>query len=251
MNSIINILKDLTIHKNSKSLNLTQLPSQGYFYPKDFWVKIKKAELQDIMEYNHFFDYENPILIIELIKQVVKNNIYVSSKYSFSDIRAIDIVYVFMEIVKLTKDKKIFLNGDTKIEISATTFNYFIPSNKYKYNIEEKCFEYRGFKFRFPSIGVEESIFRFSSINANYNILKWDEHNYDFSYFLPLEQNHLKYNEIENLLTVFEDDLNEDSKQVVDEILNYFKPMLKYSLKINNEVILLDQRVSLRTIWDN
>lgn len=256
--SLFSILKDLTINKGTILLDPKNLPSQGYFYHNDFWIRIKKAEIEDIIEYTHYFNAENPLLTIELIKEVVKRNCFVAKGYEFEYVRAIDIVYIFLEIVKITKSKKLFIVEENpisgieySIEISADNFNYFIPSNKFQYNKEELCFEYKGFKFRFPSIGVEESIFKFTSNVAYNQETEWmsDDYNYDFSYFLG-DKIVLTIDEVKNLLTIFKDDISEYDKATISEIIEYFRPMFKYSLKWENRVIPLDQRVGLKNIWD-
>jgi len=256
--SLYSILKDLTINKGTTLLNNKELPSQGYFYSDDFWIRIKKADVEDIIEYTHYFNSENPLLTIELIKEIVRRNSFVAKGFDFEYIRAIDIVYIFLDIVKITKDKKLFILEENPIsgieypiEICANNFNYFIPNSNFKYNKEELCFEYKGFKFRFPSIGVEESIFKFTSAVAYNQEFEWmaDDYNYDFSYFLG-DRTVLTVDEVKNLLTIFRDDISDSDKATTSEIIDSFRPMFKYSLKWNDRVIPLDQRVGLKNIWD-
>ena len=100
-----------------------------------------------------------------------------------------------------------------------------------------------------PSIGVENSIFKFSEHLAITKEDKWDDHNYDFTYFLG-DKIWLEISEIENLLTIFRDDISEYDKKEIDSIILYFRPMFKYSLKIGEKVIPLTQRIGLDDIWE-
>ena len=250
------LLKDLTIHKSTKKLNLKKLPSMGIFYKDDFWVRIKKADIEDIIEYNYYFDGENAFTIIELVKNVVRNNTFYPKGYSFEHIRAIDVIYIFFEIVKITKNKKLYisefneLSGEyDKIEVCGDNFNYFNPT-KFKFNKEEMYFDCDGFKFRMPSIGVENSIFRFSEYLVRNKISKWDDYQYDFTYFLS-DKDSLEFSEIENLLTIFKVDISEYDKKTIDSIISYFRPMFKYSLIYEGRVISLTHRISLDDIWDD
>lgn len=252
---LLNLLNGLVKPKKNIKIDTDSLPSRGLFYKPDFWVKIGKASQDDIDEYEYYFNEESPFLVVELIKRVVKRNVVLAKGYTFEYIRAIDVIYIFLEIVKITCEKKIYIAdyNDLKeeyveYEFCPDNFSYFTPPNKYKYNKEELCYEYKGFKFRFPSIGVEESIVLFSTEMASIGEEKWDYMSYDFCYFLG-DKLELTTEEIKNILLIFNEDMDINEKKDVDEIVNYFRPMFKYSLKINNKIINIDGRIGLKTIF--
>ncbi|MEN6291247.1 MAG: hypothetical protein ABFD07_04410, partial [Methanobacterium sp.] len=85
------------------------LPSQGLFYKKDFEISIKKAGKKDILEYEEKYIKDDLGTVIYLIKKIVENNIKLSNGYVYDDIKSIDIIFIFLEIVKLTKGRAINL----------------------------------------------------------------------------------------------------------------------------------------------
>ena len=101
---LIEVIK--SIISGHKSINTKFFPSQGYFYPKDFEVKIKKATDEDIIDYEFNFDVDNIMKIIDSIKKIVFRNTFFSKDYKFIDLKSIDIVFLFLEIVKFTNNKQ-------------------------------------------------------------------------------------------------------------------------------------------------
>ena len=101
-NGIFDIIKTIS---DIKKINISELPTQGLFYPKDFSLCIKKASFEDILEYN--FNYiENDIsAIIFETKKIIKKKII--TNYTFKHIKSSDVLYIFFEIVKFTMDKEI------------------------------------------------------------------------------------------------------------------------------------------------
>ena len=67
--SILNLFRGLI--NTSKRLDLSKLPSQGKFYPDDFELSIKKADLEDIIDYEYNFDKENIYLVVESLKKII------------------------------------------------------------------------------------------------------------------------------------------------------------------------------------
>jgi len=137
--SLINLIKSLL--NLQKKLDKKILPSQGLFYKDDFEIWIKKANVGDIIEYEHDYVKDDVGVVITKLKKIVENNTILSSGYTYNDIKSIDVVFVFLEIVKLTKGKSINLNyfDDEKgkesiIEFDSSHFNYFKIDN----NVMEK-----------------------------------------------------------------------------------------------------------------
>jgi hypothetical protein len=253
--SLFKILKGiLNIHKK---IETTQLPSQGFFYKSDFEIYIKKADLEDIIEYEYKYNKEDLSVIITRLKKIVEKNVILSRGYYYNDIKSIDIVYLFLEIVKFTNNKPItlyFFNDkigtEEEIKFESSTFNYYKLDDDFieKYNDESREFDFNGYKYSIPCIGVENSLTNFliskseipgSEIYNNYT--------YDFIYFLG-HKSHLTFDEIENLIQIFNFDMDENSKNIVRKIVKSMSIIGKYSLKKDLHIIDVNT-IDLSTIW--
>ena len=51
---LLEIIKNIV--SGYRRIDTSLLPSQGYFYPKDFEVKIKKATDEDVIDYEFNFN---------------------------------------------------------------------------------------------------------------------------------------------------------------------------------------------------
>jgi hypothetical protein len=182
-----------------RKIDVGLLPSQGLFYKDDFLLWIKKADVQDIIEYEHNYVKDNIGIILEKIKRLVEKNIIISSNYKFVDIKSIDIIFIFFEIVKFTKNKSvslIYFNDETgkdePIEFSSETFNYFKIEGELNqsYNKIDKSFDLNGYKYSLPSLGIENSLTNFL-INKSIDpeAAKYKTLNYNFTYFLGHKNN--------------------------------------------------------------
>lgn len=240
---------------DSRNLNILQLPSQGLFYRNDFEITINKANEDEIKEYEDNYIKDDISIIIYYIKKIVESNITLSKSYKYEDIKSIDIIFIFIEIVKLTRGKPInfiFYNRDKdiddKIEFGSQYFNYYdmLPLMDY-YDHIEKCFVISGYKYTLPSVGVENSL-------TNFLIRKSDENEfddklfYDFTHFLS-NKNNLKFREIENLIEIFNNDLSEKELDIIKDILRIFSPIQRYSLKKGSQVIEMSSKINLEKIW--
>ena len=117
----------------TKNIDIKTLPSHGLFYKDDFKISIKRADVEDIIEYEHNYIKDNVGVVISKLKHLVDKNIKISKGYTFNDIKSIDIIFLFFEIVKFTKGESIKLQyfDDEKgindiIEFNPKHFNYFI-----------------------------------------------------------------------------------------------------------------------------
>ena len=97
--SLLSIIKGILNLQHK--IDLKKLPSQGLFYKDDFEIYIKKANLEDIIEYEHNYDKEDLGTVISRLKKIVEKNVILSKNYSYNDIKSIDVVFLFLEIVKL------------------------------------------------------------------------------------------------------------------------------------------------------
>ena len=133
---IVQFFKNLFV--KAKRLDLKILPSQGYFYDDDFSISIKKAKLEDINEYEVDFIRDDLSLILRKVKRVVKKNVLITDGYNFEYIKSIDIIFIFFEIVKLTRNKKIDIiyfdeyGSELKVDFSPKSFKL---SGKFKFEL--------------------------------------------------------------------------------------------------------------------
>ena len=251
---IFNLFKNLFI--KSKVIDLKSLPSQGYFYNDDFKLSIKKAHIDDVKEYELNFIKGDLSMILRKIKKVVRKNIIIPSKYDFEYIKSIDIIFIFFEIVKLTKGKEININyfdenGENFIiNFGAKSFNYYnFNSILGNWDSENKEFLINGYKYSLPSMGVENSLTQFL-INKSYerDAEKYNNYKYSFVYFLG-NKNFISEEEIENLIQIFNFDIDEEEIDKIENIINTFAGLQKYTLKNNNKIIEITSRVNLEEIW--
>lgn len=254
--SLIHLIKGLL--NLQKKLDKKILPSQGLFYKDNFEIWIKKANVSDIIEYEHNYVKDDVGVVITKLKKIVENNTFMSSGYTFSDIKSIDIVFLFLEIVKLTKGKSINLNyfDDEKgkediIEFGASHFNYFKIDNELmnKYDSIGKQFIINGYKYTLPTIGSENCLTNFL-ISKTYDsdALKYNNYNYDFTYFLG-DKTIVTFDEIDNLINIFNFDMEETELKKVRSIVKSFSPIQKYSLRRGNRIIEINSKIDLEKIW--
>jgi hypothetical protein len=254
--SINNILKCLLNFQ--KKIDIKKLPSQGLFYKEDFELFIKKADIGDIIEYEFNYNKESFTLIINKIKKIVENNTIFSNGYSFIDIKSIDVIFIFFEIVKLTKGKPIsleYFNDEIGVNdiipFESNYFNYFEISDKLlnKYDSIGKMFTIDGYKFSLPTIGVESSLTNYL-VEKQYesDADKYNDYNYDFTFFIS-DKNKLTYKEIDNLIHIFNFDIDEQERKKIRNIVKEFTPLQKYSLVKNNRVIDINSKIDLEKIW--
>lgn len=249
-----NILKSLL--NLQKKINLKTLPSQGYFYKDGFEIFIKKADLEDIIEYEYQYMKDNLLMNIHKVKRVVEKNTTISDGYTFMDIKSIDVVFIFFEIVKFTMNKDISLKyfddstGEHgEINFGPESFNYFnLDQFLSIWDEESKEFVFDGYRYSLPTIGVENSITNFLLDKNMKGDAEYGKYSYDFSYFL----NHkpvLNYSEIENLLQIFNFDIDNSEIDKVRNIVNRMSGVQKYSLKKDSRVIDVSSKIDLETIW--
>jgi hypothetical protein len=254
--NLVNLLKGLL--NLQKKVDVKSLPSQGLFYNNDFEITIKKADVGDIIEYEHDYIKDDLGLVITKLKKVVEKNAIFSKGYSFNDLKSIDIVFLFLEIVRFTKGKAISLTyfddekgQETNIEFSSNHFNYFRIDNDVmkNYNVEAKEFIIEDFKFTLPSIGVENCLTNYLiSKSDDSDVDKYSNYNYDFIYFLGNKKS-ITFNEIDNLIQIFNYDIEESDSKKIRKVIKMFQPIQRYSLKRGNKVIEINSKIDLEKIW--
>lgn len=254
--SLTNIIRGIL--NTQKKINLKELPSQGLFYQDDFELSIKKASIEDIIEYEYNYEKDDLGLVITRIKKIVERGTILSKEYTFADIKSIDVVFLFLEIVKFTNGNPVVLTyfndlkgQDESISFDASNFNYFKLSNKImsKYNKESKEFIIDGFKYSAPSIGAENCITQFLISKANDpNAMKYNNYSYDFLYFLGHKRN-ITFSEIENLIQIFNFDLQESELKSIKKITKDLSVISRYSLIRDSKIIDVSAKIDLHKIW--
>ena len=234
------------------------LPSQGLFYKKDFEINIKKASKEDILDYEKNYVKDDIGTVIYLIKKIVEKNIKLSGGYVYEDIKSIDIIFIFLEIVKITKGKPINLmyfdketDKEGKIEFGSKYFNYFQFTNKLlqNYSNEDRSFTINGYKYTLPSIGVENSLTNFLIVKSSEeDAFNYNNYTYDFTYFVG-DKNNLKFKEIENLIQIFNFDMDKDEMKKMKEVIKTFLPLQRYSLKKDGRIVEMNSKINLEKIW--
>lgn len=241
-----------------KEIEVAKLPSQGLFYKSDFKIFIKKADIEDIIEYEYQYEKENLGLVINRVKRIVKKNISTSSGYTFNDIKSVDVVFIFLEIVKFTNNKSIDINyfndilgKNDIVKFDYDNFNYaMIDTEMMKnYDTSSKEFVIDGFRYSVPCIGIENSITNFLiSRSDSPNAKIYNGYSYDFLYFLG-HKSILTFDEIENILQIFNNDMSVDDQKKITNIVNSFSNFGKYTLKTESRIIEITSKIDLEKIW--
>ena len=247
-----------SISSNYKKIEVKELPTQGFFYKNDFLMEIRKASYEDIIEYNfnYFKDedgYANIGIILYEIYKIVKRNTKFSNNYTFEDIKSNDILYIFFEIVKYTMDKDVLVPFDelfgvqTYAKFTNKTYNYFdYKTLGFDYNEETKEFLHSGYSVSMPSIGVQNCLvdYVYEKELAKENT----KLNYDFLFFLG-NKNYLSDDEIDNLITIFNYDLDDKEIRVIRDIVYKMASAVPNTLKMGNKIISVDTNVDFENLF--
>lgn len=254
--SLISIIKGIL--NVQKKIDVLTLPSQGMFYKDDFEIYIKKADLEDIVEYEHKYDKEDLSFVITKLKKIVEKNVSLSRSYTYNDIKSIDIVFLFLEIVKFTNGKPVTLyffnemiGKEEEIKFEASTFNYAQLDKEIilKYNKENREFDFEGYRYSIPSIGIENSLTNFLIHKSRIpDSDAYNHYSYDFLYFLG-HKSHLTFDEIENLIQIFNFEIDEEDRKKIRKIVKKLSVIGRYSLRKDSQVIDVTAKIDLATVW--
>ena len=250
MSYILNLFNSLYLL--TKQINVKELPTQGYFYPIDFTLSIKRASIDDIFFYNFNFVKDNIDILLLEAKRIIRNNIILNEKYKFEDLRSNDLFYIFFEIVKFTMNKEILVvfqnifGKNSFIEFNSMNFNYFdYKSLDCDYDENTREFIKYGYRFSLPTVGVENSVIDYVINAENYN----NDVNFDFFLFFLGNKNKLSYTEINNLLTIFNEDLDINEKNKIKKIKEIIFLAIHYTLKSGNTIIDLESKIDFGQLF--
>jgi hypothetical protein len=117
------------------------------------------------------------------------------------------------------------------------------------YDSVNKCFDIHGYKYSLPSIGVENSLTDFLiSKYHDADSYKYNEYNYDFTYFV-YDKDHLNFDEIENLIYIFNNDIDDEEMKNIKDVIEIFTPIQRYSLKKDGKIVDINSKINLGKIW--
>ena len=68
--NLIKLIRNLLTSK--VKIDVKKLPSQGFFYNDDFEIYIKKADINDISEYESDYNKENLSSVLRKLKKIVE-----------------------------------------------------------------------------------------------------------------------------------------------------------------------------------
>lgn len=232
-NKIGELICEIKRNFKKKVVDLNKLPSKNLFYPQGFKITLKPVEKTYIENFKTSFisSNKNPILISRLMKKIVKNSII--EKDNFEEILSIDIMYLFIIIVNISYSDKF------KIEEKLKHFNF----DKYRdyYNDQEKVFEIKGFKYAPPKCLIQEDVINFVLNTGLKRQKEIPERALNFIFFIK-DKKRLKTEEIDNLLTIFSEELSDNDKKLINLIVQKFSGMNIYKLK-NNKVLNIDNLI--------
>jgi hypothetical protein len=253
--NLTNILK--SVLNLQKKIELVKLPSMGLFYADDFEIWIKKADMADIIEYEYEFRRDDLGSILHKLKKIVERNVVLKRGYRFSDLKSVDVIFIFIEIVKFTNSKPFLikyknpLSGNIEtIDFCSENFNYFnreIISKKWDQSTKEVIID--GYRYSLPTIGVENSITKYLiSKSLKPSDIDYEKISYDFIYFLGGKSD-LTNDEIDNLIQIFNFEIEEEDKKKIRKIVGKFSGLGKYSLKKDDLTIELTSNIDLEKVW--
>lgn len=236
-----------------RELYIKNLPSLGLFYPKDMKIFISKVSIDDIKVYYDMYDETDYIEIFGAVKYIVRKSCIFNETYIFEHITSVDIMYIFLEIVKFTmgKDIEVIISDKDSVIFNEKSFNYFKLSKEQLsiYNDVERAFVYKGFKYSLPTIGAEISLTNFLLQLKKDEMLEiYADISYDFLYFLGGKID-ISVDEMKNLIEIFNYDLTSENKIILKKFIKEYKDFAKYSIIYNDEIIPLEN-ISLSDIWE-
>lgn len=238
-------------------LEVKKLPSMGLFYDDEFKIFIKKMEIEEIFLFKKEYDFNNIFKITESIRRVVEKHTIYSKGYNIDDLSSIDLMYVFYNIIALTKNKPInfiyqYNNILKNIPFTEATFRYAkLDKLLENYDPKTKTVNVGSYRLKYPTIGIEKSIYNFIIDMGKQNkIDDYKDYNYNFMYFVP-DKKTLTYEEIDNLLILFNNELPDDLQKTITEALGIISDNMGYKLYSKEDDSVIDiSSIDLKNILD-
>jgi hypothetical protein len=117
------------------------------------------------------------------------------------------------------------------------------------YDKENRQFIINDYKYTLPSIGIENCLTNYLiSKSDDPNAVRFNKYNYDFTFFLG-DKKSISFKEIDNLIQIFNFDMEDSEIKKVRNITKMFQPIQRYSLIKDNKIIEINSRIDLEKIW--
>lgn len=243
----LNLLSRIWNKKDMKEINVKTLPSQGYFYPENIKIYFEKGTIDDQVIFHYGINNSNIFGIVDTVKNILfKRLVIFPHNFEFDRIAAIDIFFLFIEFVKFTTGKPIMFSD---IEFGSTNFLYF-DFNQYieNYDSERREFNFNGWRFKLPSIGIESSLARFSyEISIRGKTDEYQDRNYNLIYFLG-NRTSIDYKGMINLIETYEDLPDENKKEVNDIVGKFDKTGMYFLIEMGKKSTRINPH-QLKEIW--
>ena len=138
------------------------------------------------------------------------------------------------------------LMGTSYAAFNSKNFNYFeYGSLGCEYNEVTREFIKEGYRFSLPSVGAENCLINYiydTDMDEN------EDNSYDFLFFLG-NKNHLTTKEMTNLVSIFNEDMDEKEKENITKIVKIIYPAIGYTLRIGNKIISLDLKIDFEKLF--
>ena len=117
---------------------------------------------------------------------------------------------------------------------------------KCEYDSKTREFMKNGWRFSLPSLGVENCL-----VDYIYDLDEAGERTdwcYDFLFFLG-NKNYISPEEFDNLITIFNFDLDDKSKEEVRDIVKTIYKSIGYSLLVEGKIVELDMKIDFEKLF--
>ena len=140
-----------------------------------------------------------------------------------------------------------FFGLETYIKFNNENFNYFdYNSLGFEYNEDTREFMSDGYRASIPSIGVQNCLVDYvyqKEVDGENTKL-----NYDFLFFLG-NKNYLSESEMDNLITIFNEDLEEKELDKIRNIVTKLAMAIPNTLKMGNVIVNVDLKVDFENLF--
>jgi len=234
------------IFSNDKIIvNNYYLPSRGLFYPIDLEICLERASIENKIKYNYSVNNTDIENLIPTVTEILEEYINFNEKwFKFDMIISIDILFLFIELIKHSDRKKVFFD---EMEFDKDTFNYF-NYNQFDaiYDDNKRVYIFDEWEFKLPSIGIYKSLLNFQFLSK----ARGEEHllNEDVSliYFLKNEFL-LNYKQIVNLIECYKD-LEINERNLLSNKSNIFSSSSIYEITDGFRKVVIEPNMFL-DIW--
>ena len=242
-----NTLRNFLFKTDKYSIPINILPSQGYFYPDGLEIYLEKGSDEDRESYLNGFYNSTIFGITDTIKSILIKKVTFNQKnFTFEKVKAIDILFIFIEFIKYTTDKPVYFNS---VEFNKDNFIYFdFKEFENNYDEKEKCFTFNNWKYSLPTIGIESSLGKFSyEITMRGQSSKYENKNYNFIYFLS-DKTSINFDKMVDLINLY-DELSDENKEEIQIIVDKFsKSGIYFLLESGKKPIRINSNM-LQNAW--